>query len=152
MGRNSNDTDWALAAAYVEKVMHSQGIANAELHRRGGPSVNTIGDFLNGVRSPDPSTLRKIEAGLRLESGSLRRIALGEDVPMPSQLSEASASVPVNVIEVTHSRTPGVETRWRVPFDGPDDREAVVRLIAEAMRDVAATGDGGSVEESVSDR
>ncbi len=70
---------------------------------------------------------------------------------MPTQPSEGSASVPVNVIEVTHSRSPGVETRWRVPFDGPNDRQAVVRLIAEAMRDIAAM-EGGDVETGVSDR
>ena len=64
----------------VATELRRRGVTPRQLAIQGGLSVDTVNDFLNGVRWPRSGSLGKIEAFLGWPPGRLDRLGAGEDL------------------------------------------------------------------------
>lgn len=67
------------ARAAVATELRRRGVTPRQLAIQGGLSVDTVNDFLNGVRWPRSGSLGKIEAYLGWPPGRLDRLGAGDD-------------------------------------------------------------------------
>lgn len=68
------------ARTAVATELRRRGVTPRQLAIQGGLSVDTVNDFLNGVRWPRSGSLGKIEAFLGWPPGRLDRLGAGDDV------------------------------------------------------------------------
>lgn len=73
------------ARTAVTTELRRRGLTPRQLAIQGGLSVDTVNDFLNGVRWPRSGSLGKIEAFFGWPPGRLDRLGAGEDDPVDAE-------------------------------------------------------------------
>lgn len=128
------------ATALVAKFLAANELNVAWLSARARVDPGTAGDFIKGERWPKIGTQGKIEKALGWPAGSIRQIAMGENIDLPMTMPEVQASTdsvgpsPETESTLLYRRPEGLsDEQWEQVVQG--SREHLEWLIDRATRE-----------------
>jgi transcriptional regulator with XRE-family HTH domain len=127
--------DLARFGNIVKRRREQLDLQQEDMRHHGGPSSTTMSEIERGLARIHPSTLRKLDAGLRWAKGSAAKTLDGGE---PEELPEQTTGLEAVDIEVLLGE---IRRRVLVASDDPQRRNGLSRVEAHNTREVIGLKD-----------